>query len=267
MQLNKFCVKLVWGDIVSDATYIKTRTIELYDKLSMDLEIRKTQTDIRDEIFNLNYNFFCYLASHTYVNNSSVEYEDKLQSACTAFLEIWWKYRYTPEYRVDLAFTVFFGPRITEMIKREFNVVKYSTRRALCMVVGEQLNKPWGQVRYEDLSDPNVTLTSKQLSSLKSIFGSMYPMDIVDCELYLYDSPGSLIDSENTCYDSIIEFLIHEMIISEAKLTDKALLKLSEMFNIDFWELKQFLPMAEATLYQRLMDDLDVQDNFSSAEC
>ena len=43
---------------------IKRRTIELYDQLPMDEEGRKARLDIRDQVIELNYNFFGFVASH-----------------------------------------------------------------------------------------------------------------------------------------------------------------------------------------------------------
>ena len=69
----------------SKKEYITRRTLELYDMLPDDEEGRKARLDIRDEVIELNYSFFGYVASHTFINNSSVSYEDKLQSALTHF--------------------------------------------------------------------------------------------------------------------------------------------------------------------------------------
>jgi hypothetical protein len=54
---------------------VKKRTIELYDSLPQDEEERKSRLDIRDEVIKLNYSFFGYVASRTYINNPSIEYE------------------------------------------------------------------------------------------------------------------------------------------------------------------------------------------------
>ena len=45
-----------------------------------DEYIKETQNNL-DEIIELNYTFFGYVATHTYINNSSISYEDKFQSA------------------------------------------------------------------------------------------------------------------------------------------------------------------------------------------
>lgn len=122
---------------LTDSEWVKLRTLELYDYLPQtSLEERATYTDIRDEIVELNYTFFGYVASHTFINNSSISYEDKFQSALLHFCEMWHKYKYAAKYRTDLSFAVFFKLRIGECIERELNEVKYSLRRSLCMEVG-----------------------------------------------------------------------------------------------------------------------------------
>ena len=118
--------------------YIKKRTIEIYDSLPQDRELRMKCIKERDEIIDLNYAFFGYIATKTFINNSSISYEDKFQSAVMHFCECWWWYHWDGDehhkgYRKDLAFTVFFKPRIAEMIERELNEVKYSIRRSICM--------------------------------------------------------------------------------------------------------------------------------------
>lgn len=250
----------------SQKDYIKRRTIELYDQLPPDKAGRIVRTDIRDEIITLNYAFFGYIASHTFINNSSVTYEDKLQSALMHFCECWWWYKWQGDdthkgYRTDLAFTVFFKPRIGEMIERELNEVKYSVRRSLCMEAGKQLGKHWAQVKYEDLS--KVNLPPDKMNSLKAIFGTMFWADLEDHESYLeapstYDSALMNIDDK---YDSIEELLITEMIELESDLSDEHLEEMAEMFSLDYDELKKKLPIAKEILYKRLHDSLDVLED------
>ena len=110
---------------------VKQKTRELYLSLPDELTARKARLDIRDQSIELNYTFFGYVASHTYIENNSITYEDKFQSALAHFCEIWWKYLWVGDethrgYRQDLSFAVFFKPRIGEMIERELNEVKYS---------------------------------------------------------------------------------------------------------------------------------------------
>ena len=224
---------------------IKQKTIELYDQLPMELEERKARHDIRDQILELNYAFFGYVASHKFVNNQYVSYEDKLNTAIYAWLTMWWKYRWTPKYRADLSFTVFFKPRITEVMERELDEVKYSVRRSLC----------------DDLSDPRVKLTADKMNSLKAIFGSLYSADLETHEIYIEAAKPDLFRSMSDNYDSIHDFLIHEMIENESKLDDKKLREMSDMFGLDFYELKKELPQAEADLYKQLHDSLDVYES------
>lgn len=190
--------------------YIKQRTLEIYDSLPQDKEQRKNCIKERDEIIELNYKFFGYVASHTFINNSSIEYEDKFQSCISHFLECWWWYKWKGDethkgYRQDLSFAVFFKPRLGEMIERELNEVKYSIRRSLCIEAGDQLNKHWAKVTYDDLK--NVKLPVDKMNSLKAIFGSLYIADLSDYQLYLdKDISSSLFNvdiSEN--YDIEIE--------------------------------------------------------------
>lgn len=240
---------------------IKQKTIELYDQLPMELEARKARYDIRDQILDLNYAFFGYVASHKFVNNQYVSYEDKFHTAIYAWLTMWWKYRWTPKYRADLSFTVFFKPRITEVMERELDEVKYSVRRSLCMEVAKQLEKHWAKVTYEDLSDPRVKLTADKMNSLKAIFGSLYSADLETHEIYIEAAKPDLFRSMSDNYDSIHDFLIHEMIENESKLDDKKLREMSDMFGLDFYDLKKELPQAEADLYKQLHDSLDVYES------
>ena len=77
---------------MSDTDYRKERTLELYSYLPQTtLEERATYTDIRDAVFELNYKFFGYLASHHYIANNYSSYEDKFNSAGLHFLEMWHK--------------------------------------------------------------------------------------------------------------------------------------------------------------------------------
>lgn len=228
------------------------------------------QTDIRDEIIDINYPFFGYVAHSTFINNSSISYEDKLQSALMHFCECWWWYQWDGDethkaYRKDISFSVFFKPRIGEMIERELNEVKYSIRRSLCMEVGSMIGKHWGQVKYDDLSDPRVKLPADKMNSLKAIFGTLYVADLADHEMFIEADPITLlspIENPSDNYNSITELLIHDMIILEDKLSDNELRHMSEMYQIPFKDLKYALPFAEKILYKRIQNSLDNQDIF-----
>lgn len=226
-------------------------------------ELRMKCFKERDEIMKLNYTFFGYVASHTFINNSSITYEDKLQSALMHFCECFWWYKWKGDsshkgYRDDLSFAVFFKPRIGEMIERELNEVKYSVRRSLCMEAAQQLGKHWAKVTYDDLK--YVNLPADKMNSLKAIFGSLYIADLADHEAYL-ESPThrttSIVDQYTDMYDSVEDLLIHEMVGEEKKLSDKDLRKMSEVYGISFETLKDALPTAEERLYAKLRSNLD----------
>lgn len=229
--------------------YIKERTQELYDALPHDLEARKNSIEIRDEIIELNYSFFGYIASSTFVEG--VDYEDKLQTALMSFLTMWWKYKWTPKYRDDLSFAVFFKPRISEEIRRYLNPVSYTVRRVLCMKVAEQVGKKWTEVNFDDIKDVN--LPQNDILALKAILGSTMPEDISTYDTFIESRERDSIDKYQTIeYDSIEEMLIQEMIERESRLTDKDLRRLADMLSLDFEELKECLPRAMSTLYKRL---------------
>lgn len=243
--------------------YIKQRTIEIYDSLPQDRELRIKCLKERDEIINLNYTFFGYIASKTFINNSSISYEDKFQSAVMHFCECWWWYHWDGDehhkgYRRDLAFGVFFKPRIAEMIERELNEVKYSIRRSICMEIGAQLNKHWGQVKYEDIS--KVKLSPEKVVTAKAIFGTLYQADLESHEMFLEGSVAidSPFDNPTEKYESIVDLLIHDMIAYEEKLDDAKLLKMSEIYGIPFDKLKAELPKAEEQLYKQLSERIEM---------
>ena len=250
-------------DNMSKADWVKYRTLELYDYLPQtSLEERATYTDIRDEIIELNYTFFGFVASHTFINNSSISYEDKFQSALMHFCEMWHKYKFAAKYRTDLSFAVFFKPRIGECIERELNEVKYSLRRTLCMEVGNQLGKHWGQVKYEDLK--LVKLPPDKMQSLQAMFGSMYIADLDTHAMFIKANPGDATElkyySDN--YDSLVDMLIHEMVAEEKKLDDKHLLDMAVMHGIPYDVLKKLLPEAEAKLHRELEDNIAIKEDF-----
>lgn len=247
--------------------YTKRKTNELYDELPVGdskevEEIRKSRIDIRDAVFELNYKFFGYVATHTFINNNYISYEDKFQSACTGFLKMWYKYRWTPRYRADLSFAVFFKLRIGEEIERELNEVKYSIRRDLCMKVGNQLGKHWGQVKYEDLADPRLKLSADDRCSIQAAFGTLYQADIDDQLLYKAADPEHLSVVERTRlndkYDDIPSLLIRELIDVERQLSAKDFRKLSEIYGISEEELKAAYPVALEKLYDMCHQDYNI---------
>ena len=251
---------------LSDAEYRKQRTIELYDYLPQTtLEERSQYTDIRDAVFELNYTFFGYIASHKFLNNSYINYEDKFQSACLHFCEMWEKYRFWGgRYRTDVAFGVFFKPRITECMERELDEVKYSLRRTLCMEVGNQIGKHWAKVTYEDLSDPRVKLDGEKMASLQAMFGSMYVADLETHAMFIEadDTPMDTSELYNDDYDNLTGLLVHEMIEKERKLTDKDIKQLADMLDIPFEKLANLREQAEKELHKKLTDRIQIHDSF-----
>ena len=253
-------------DNLSNIDFIKNRTIEIYNGLPQNREQRMKCLVERDEIISLNYKFFGYIASKKFISNPFVTYEDKFQSAVLHFCECWWKYKWQGDdthrgYRQDLAFSVFFKPRITEMMERELDEVKYSIRRSLCMEVGQQLGKHWAKVTYEDLLDPRVKLPDDKMDALKAIFGAPYRVDFSEYEQYIEAIDDIDSDFENLSleYDSVKDLLIHDMIELECKLTPKILKQMSEMYGIPLQTLNQYLPDAEEELRQRLVKAIELR--------
>lgn len=248
---------------LSNAEWVKLRTLELYDYLPQtSLEDRFTYTDIRDEIIELNYTFFGYVATHTFINNSSISYEDKFQSALLHFCTMWHKFKFAAKYRTDLSFAVFFKPRIGECIERELNEVKYSLRRSLCMEAGAQLGKHWGQVKYEDLKD--VKLSPDKMQALQAIFGTMYWADLETHALFIASDTKYSTETElySDNYNDQVGLLIHEMILQEKRLEDSDILEISIVQDIPFHVLKGLIPRAERELRQRLEEAVDIQHEF-----
>ena len=247
------------------ADFRKQRTIELYDYLPQtSIEDRETYTDIRDAIIELNYTFFGYIASHKFVNNSYISYEDKFQSALLHFCELWAKYRFiTTKYRTDVAFGVFFKPRITECMERELDEVKYSLRRALCIEAGNQLGKHWAKVTYEDLDD--VDLDPDKITALQAIFGSMYVANLDTHAMFIESNTqvNDLDELYDDDYDSIEDLLIHEMVEQEKDLDDEDLKYLSDLLDIPFDNLKSLMPRAKEKLYATLTERLAIADTFN----
>lgn len=257
---------------ISKNDQIKHQTQLLYDSLPKDKYERMARTDIRDKIIELNYSFFGYVASNTFINNSSITYEDKFQSALLHFCECWWKYKWDgtgdPKhkgYRQDLSFSVFFKPRIGEMIERELNEVKYSVRRDLCMLVGDELGKHWGKVTYDDLKSVN-NIPADKMNSLKAIFGSMYIADLETHALFIPDTSAgkSVVEQikSNDNYDTIEEFLIRLMIDKEGRLTEDDIMQASDISGISYEELWRCVPKAEKLLHRMLTDNLIMNDTF-----
>lgn len=263
------------------ADWVKARTQELYDMLPQTtLEERNTYTDIRDEIIEINYSFFGYVAKNQYVTDPMATYEDKLQSALMNFCTMWAKYKFCPEnsngkkYRSDLSFAVFFKPRLSECIRRELNTIKYSLRRQICMKAAAQVGKHWGQLTKDDI--PNVSLPPQEMQILEAIFSTQYDISFDDSEgtnsvkekTKAAQSDFIVIrgidDIYTEDYDSLEDLIMHEMIEEQCKLDDAYLLKMSQMYGIPFVELEKARPLGEEKLRLLLEEAIDIKDAFES---
>lgn len=237
----------------TDPKYVKQRTSEIYDSLPMELEARKACKKERDEIIELNYSFFGYVANSTFVENTT--YEDKFQTALASFLTMWWKYKWTPKYRDDLSFAVFFKPRLCEEVRRHLAQVSYTTKRTVSRKAAKLLNKPWTEITYDDLS--KIELPAKDMIALQAVLGANSSMDMADCELYLHrQTPEGIEKYQTSSYNSIEELLIQETIEAESKLSDAQLRSIASMYSLEYSEVKLLYPKALETLYKRLHDNL-----------
>lgn len=258
--------------MMSKKDWIKARTQELYDMLPQTtLEERNTYTEIRDEIIELNYSFFGYVAKNQYVTDPMATYEDKFQSALTNFCQMWAKYKFAPEYRTDLSFAVFFKPRLSECIRRDLNTVKYSLRRTVCKKAAEQLNKPWGKLTKEDIG--KVKLTPQEMSVLEVIFSTQYDTTYEeDTHLGIrfkvtpteFSTSQGIDDIYTEQYDSLEDLIVHEMIEQESKLDDEYLLKMAQLYDIPFAELVKARPIGEQKLKDQLEEYMDIKDTFDA---
>ena len=256
-------------DSMSEDEWVKARTQELYDMLPLtSLEDRMKYVDVRDEVIAINEKFFGYLARGKYVADPYATYEDKVQSAKTAFLEQWAKYKFTPKYRADLSFSVFFKPRISECIGRELNPIKYSLRRTICMKAAKQVGKHWGKLTKEDIK--NVQLPPNEMKILEAIFNGRYVKDVDSSDnKHLTMDTSSKVDIIEDLYtedyDEIEDLIMHEMIECECKLDDAYLLKMSELYGIPFDELEKTRPIGEAKLKKKLEDAMFINEAFEIA--
>ena len=150
-------------------------------------------------------------------------------------------------------------------MERDFDEVKYSVRRTLCMEAGKQLGKHWGQVKYDDLQ--NLTLPPDKMKALQAMFGSMYPADLGDYETFLNSKPSKVsidnyIASVGDNYNTLEDMLIHEMVERESKLSDKDLRKMSQLYSIDYNLLVRKRTKAEKMLYDQIQNNLSINDQF-----
>lgn len=248
-----------------DSEWRKERTLELYSFLPQTtLEERFTYTDIRDEVIFLNYNFFGYVASHVYLGSCSVSHEDKLQSALLNFCSMWHKFQFEKQYRTDLAFSVFFKPRLSECIYREMLTVKHTINRTLKMEAAEQLGKKFSELTYEDLS--KVDMEPSKMNSLKAIFHADSEQDLETAALFVTSAGDCTLYDEqlyNMEYNDIEHLLISEMSEREHKLSLMDLMEISNTFDIEVSDLRKALPKAESMLYQQLQDTIIYKKAFT----
>lgn len=250
--------------------WIKARTQELYDMLPQtSLADREKYTDIRDEIIELNYSFFGYIAKNQYVTDPLVTYEDKLQSALVNFCDMWAKYKFAPEYRTDLSFSVFFKPRLSECIRRELNIIKYSLRRSVCMKAAAQLGKHWGEITKDDI--PKVHLPHQDMMTLEAIFNTQNDTPYVDDGISRtkttpadYSVSYGIDNIYTEEYDKLEDLIVHEMIEQECKLEDSYLLKMSRMYDIPYQDLLKARPIGEEKLKHQLEESMYIKEAFES---
>lgn len=248
---------------------IKQKTYELYASLPVEYDERRARTDIRDQIIDLNYAFFGYVAATTFINNSTISFEDKFNSAVLGFCEndLWMKWCWKGDanhrgYRDDISFTSFFKPRVGECLERYQNEVKYSLRRDLCLKAGKQLGKHWQKVNYEDLSQ--VTLPADEMMSLKACFGTLAPSADYETQVMYIEAPRqcrSISSIYTDKYDDLETMLVMHMIDTETRLNDRELKKLSAMLTVPYEALKAALPAAEARLYNQLHEIVDLNND------
>lgn len=247
------------------ATEIKDRTNELYDSLPQEEEERRARIDVRNEVIELNYDFFKFVASHTFPVGKYFSFEDKLNSGILYFCNsIWHKYRWEGHSRMDLCFSTYFYPRVSKGLYQELSEIKYTPKRNVLSKISEQLGKPWSEIRKEDLSNPELKLSADSRRFAETIFEVPNTKSLDDVSIYLSTSPKdvSITDSLTDAYDSVEELLVHEMIINEKKLSNAYLQRLSEMFCIDLDELISVRPVAEEILLERLRESQFLKDTF-----
>lgn len=245
---------------------IKVQTIEIYNALPQTYDERLKQLDARNQIIELNYSFFNFAVQRCAITNTAIEYEDKVQTAIIGFCKIWWQFMFHGDekhrgYRSDLAFSTFFKPRLSEIVERELNTIKYNLYRTLTMKAGNELGKPWTKVHYDDLHLLK-TLAPDEIESLAAIFGIPFSVDL---DTYATYEPGKEdISGDMTKYlrtdfgkDNLVELLIQEMISNEQPLTHEDLKAMSSIYDVSFRRLEASLPEALEVLHKRIEKNLE----------
>lgn len=252
---------------LKDSEWRKERTLELYSYLPQtSLEDRFKYKDVRDEVIYLNYNYFGFIASHVYIKNVHVSYEDKFQSALTNFCTMWHKFQYAKKYRTDLSFSVFFKPRLSECVYRELLTVKHTVNRSLKMEAAEQLGKHYSDLTYEDLS--KVSMTPEKMEALKAVFHADYEEDMDTASIFIPVS-GDTSEYEKDLftdkYDGLDHTVMREMMERERKLTVSDVIELSDMLGVPVADIKAVQPEAEKMLYDQLRDIVTYKSSFTDS--
>ena len=247
------------------ATEIKDRTNALYDSLPLEEEARKSRIDVRNQVVELNYEFFKFVASHTFPVGKHFDFDDKVQSGITYFCNnIWHQYRWEGHTRMDLCFSTYFYPRVSKGLYQDLSEVKYTPKRNVMSKISKQLGKPWSEVRKEDLNDPRVKLSPANRKFAETLFEIPNMKSLEDVSVYIATAPQdvSIADKLTYEYDSIEELLVREMIITEKKLSNAHLQRLANMFCLDIDELILARPSAEGILLERLRESQFLKDTF-----
>ena len=247
------------------ATEIKARTNALYDSLPLDEAERKSNIAVRNEVVELNYEFFKFVASRAHPVGNHFDFEDKVQSGIMYFCNnIWHQYRWEGHTRMDLCFSTYFYPRVYKGLIQDLSEVKYTPKRNLTRKIAKQLGKPWTEVRKEDLSNPILKLSPIDRKYAETLF-ELPNMRSLD-DVCIYISTGaqevSIADQITDEYDSIEDLLIKEMVYNEKRLSNAHLQKLADMLCLDIDELVLARPRAEEMLLVKLRESQFLKDTF-----
>lgn len=246
------------------AEEIKNRTNFLYDSLPLEEEARKSRVDIRNEVIQLNYEFFKFVASRSHPIGNHFDFEDKLNSGIIYFCNVWHQYRWEGHTRMDLCFSTYFYPRVYKGLYQDLSDVKYTPKRNLARKIAKQLGKSWTDVHKDDLSNPNLHLSPIDRKYAETLFEIPNVKSLEEVTIFISNGTNeiSIADQLTDEYDSIEELLIHEMICNEKKLSNGALQKLSDMFCLSFEDLLAARPVAEEMLLERLKESQFLKDTF-----
>lgn len=231
------------------------RTLELYSQLDpTDPELRSARIDIRDEIFNLNYQFFHHVTHHTHLDNNRYGYEDKFQEVCAQFLEIWWWYQYPPRFKTPVAWSTYFRIRLKERTERELNELSYSMYRSTMIECQKLLDlETWTQVKPEMLQQ--IQGHSDLVHRAMRMFNRNQYYAIEDV-MHLAADNTRYSDISTYCDapDSVCDILISEMLNRESPLTDSEIEDISDIYTISFYDLSRELDNARVKLFLKLKD-------------